>query len=1087
MANPGSQIDTDLYSRQIGTFGMETMGKLMQMRVFISGLRGLGAEVAKNLILAGPAAVVLHDDAIVEARDLGANFYLRDGDVGKKSRAKACAPDLAKLNPYVSVTVSEGVITEERLSGFAVVVLLDASQADLVKWNEFCRKQSPPTGFITADCYGLAGRVFVDFGDSFVCRDADGEEPKSAIVAAVTQDSPGAVHTHNDRRHGFQDGDWVTFREVQGMTQLNDSKPRQIKVIAPYSFTIEDTTGYSQYQREGIVSQVKVPHTVKFISYAQSCLQPTPPGGADLAVPDLAKFGRSEQLHIAWQALLRYREQQGQPPIARNGASADACVKIAMELNAERKAMGAEKALFVDEVDVDVITKVALYARCMICPMASFIGGVVAQEVVKFTGKYAPLQQCLYLDMFELAPPADLGSWKPVGDRYDDQVAIFGSSFQEALGDMRLFLVGAGALGCEYLKCFAMMGACCGNKGCATVTDMDRIETSNLNRQFLFRKEDVGKSKSFTAAAVAAEMNPALKVVAREVRVGTDTEDTFDDAFWESLDSIVNALDNIDARMYVDSRCVWFCKPLLESGTLGTKANSQVILPHITQSYADSQDPPEESIPLCTLKHFPNAIEHTIEWARDLFEQMFAECPNEVNTFLTDPQALISKVIREGSGSSQLSRLNAIKRALDDQQKAFDVCVRFAMLEFQDKFDHSIAQLLHTFPLDHKTGEGAVFWSGPKRPPAPIAFDAAEELHLDFVMSAGNLYAAVLGVAPCPDREKVRGMASKVQTTLSGFKPKDVNIKVDDKDTTQEGCVDDDEKAQTLANEMMASMSKSSSSGQRPVRPAEFEKDDDTNFHVRFIYATANLRARNYKIQEVDFHKVKMIAGKIIPAIATTTAMVTGLVSAELLKLVTRSTRKVEDFKNSFVNLALPLWVLSEPLPPVQSKSKEYDPVVMGPVRARPEGFTTWDKVTLDKGDLTFKEFMDHLARDYDVSISIISAGNACLYNSFSASHKKRLASKVSEVWQEVTKQTVSPKMTYITLMVCASDLDDDVEVQLPAIKYVFRSSNAGSGSAGSAGPTGSAGSPSAGAPWQRSQAPPSGGGGMRCCPRRAS
>lgn len=64
---------------------------------------------------------------------------------------------------------------------------------------------------------------------------------------------------------------------------------------------------------------------------------------------------------------------------------------------------------------------------------------------------------------------------------------------------------------------------------------------------------------------------------------------------------------------YMDRRCVYYHKPLLESGTLGTKGNTQVVIPFVTESYSSSQDPPEKSIPICTLKNFPNAIEHTIQ------------------------------------------------------------------------------------------------------------------------------------------------------------------------------------------------------------------------------------------------------------------------------------------------------------------------------------------------------------------------------------------------------------------------------------------------------------------------------------------
>jgi ubiquitin-activating enzyme E1 len=83
------QIDTNLYSRQIGTFGIETMGKLIKMNVLIVGLRGLGVETAKNLILAGPKSVTLYDPTIVQLGDLSSNFYTREEHVGKISRAEA--------------------------------------------------------------------------------------------------------------------------------------------------------------------------------------------------------------------------------------------------------------------------------------------------------------------------------------------------------------------------------------------------------------------------------------------------------------------------------------------------------------------------------------------------------------------------------------------------------------------------------------------------------------------------------------------------------------------------------------------------------------------------------------------------------------------------------------------------------------------------------------------------------------------------------------------------------------------------------------------------------------------------------------
>lgn len=86
-------------------------------------------------------------------------------------------------------------------------------------------------------------------------------------------------------------------------------------------------------------------------------------------------------------------------------------------------------------------------------------------------------------------------------------------------------------------------------------------------------------------------------------------------------------------------------------------------------------------------------------------------------------------------------------------------------------------------------------------------------------------------------------------------------------------------------NELAASLPAPASLAGYRMKPVDFEKDDDTNFHMAFITAASNLRATNYSIPTADLHKTKLIAGKIIPAIATTTSIATGLVCIELYKV----------------------------------------------------------------------------------------------------------------------------------------------------------------------------------------------------------
>ena len=77
---------------------------------------------------------------------------------------------------------------------------------------------------------------------------------------------------------------------------------------------------------------------------------------------------------------------------------------------------------------------------------------------------------------------------------------------------------------------------------------------SNLNRQFLFRDADIQKYKALSAVKAVKAMNPNANYTSMELRVGGETENVFNDKFFNNLDGVANALDNIEARTYMDRR-----------------------------------------------------------------------------------------------------------------------------------------------------------------------------------------------------------------------------------------------------------------------------------------------------------------------------------------------------------------------------------------------------------------------------------------------------------------------------------------------------------------------------------------------------
>lgn len=968
-----NEIDESLYSRQLYVLGHEAMKRMGASNVLIVGLKGLGVEIAKNIALAGVKSLTLYDPAPVQIADLSSQFFLTPGDVGKP-RDEVTVPRVAELNAYTPVKLHQSPGLDGDLSQFdkyQVVVLTNAPIHQQKAIADYCHSKG--IYVVVADTFGLFGSVFCDFGEKFTVIDPTGETPLSGIVAGI--DEEGMVSALDETRHGLEDGDYVTFSEVEGMEALNGAEPRKITVKGPYTFSIGDVSGLGQYKRGGMYQQVKMPKVINFKDFTASLKEP------EFLISDFAKFDRPQQLHLGFQALHAFQLNHKRLP---NPMDEDDAIVV---LGAAKKF--AEQEGLEIELDEKLLKELSYQAQGDLNPMAAYFGGLVAQEVLKaVSGKFQPIVQWMYFDSLESLPTSTKRSaelCKPTGSRYDGQIAVFGTEYQNKIANLKQFLVGAGAIGCEMLKNWAMIGLGTGPEGKIWVTDMDSIERSNLNRQFLFRADDVGKMKSDRAALAVQRMNPDLEghMITLKERVSADTESVFNEEFWHNLDGVTNALDNVEARTYVDRRCVFFQKPLLESGTLGTKGNTQVVLPHLTESYSSSQDPPEKEFPMCTIRSFPNKIDHTIAWSKEyMFEKLFVKAPQTVNLYLTQPQFIESSLKQ---GGNHKETLETIRNYLTTERpRTFEDCIAWARQLFESEFSNKIQQLLYNFPKDSETSSGTPFWSGPKRAPDALKFDSNNPSHFGFIVAAANLHAFNYNIKS-PGTDKSIYLRELENVIVPDFTPdSNVKIQADDKEPVEaESSFDDNDEIKKLADGLP---SPSSLSGFQLV-PVDFEKDDDSNHHIDFITACSNLRAENYKIEPADRHKTKFIAGKIIPAIATTTALVTGLVVLELYKIIDGKD-DLEQYKNGFINLALPFFGFSEP---IASPKMEYQ----GP-DGKVKLDRIWDRFEIE--DITLQELLDTF-KAKGLTISMLSSGVSLLYASFfpPSKLKERYALKLSQ------------------------------------------------------------------------------------------
>ncbi|KAJ1487725.1 hypothetical protein T484DRAFT_1617518 [Baffinella frigidus] len=208
-----------------------------------------------------------------------------------------------------------------------------------------------------------------------------------------------------------------------------------------------------------------------------------------------------------------------------------------------------------------------------------------------------------------MAPPA------PRDAHLHKVLASWGKGMQEKVAASRVLVVGAGGIGCELLKVLVLSGFTN-----LDIVDLDTIDVSNLNRQFLFRMHHVSESKANIAAQAAKGFNPNINITPHH---GNIKDKKFGVQYMSQFSVVFNALDNIEARRHVNRVCIAAGRPLVDGGTSGYDGQVTTIIKGETGCYDCEPKPAPKGFPVCTIRSTPDKPIHCIVWGKHLFALLF--------------------------------------------------------------------------------------------------------------------------------------------------------------------------------------------------------------------------------------------------------------------------------------------------------------------------------------------------------------------------------------------------------------------------------------------------------------------------------
>ena len=931
--------------------------------------------------------------------DLFSNFFAQKEDVDTNSRADITQRGLMEINNFAIVMIFKGELSNDFsiLNEYNLVIITEIISLETAQTlNQYCRMKH--IGFIYTCEFGLSSFLFTDFGDDFIIEDNNGLEPNKYYIKSISNSCPGIVEIDPIKNNleeniylNIGTGDFVSFKDVKGMTELNDTPPRPIRVINKTKFTIEDTTKFQEFTGVGIVEEVKVPRpaifkplseAINIIYYEDviedylnedSYLGSTASKMSNESLMDdlgiisniktsqdniiineekkenipwikmfYAEFENeslknlsNEKMHLAFLALHEYFNIHQDLPNFNKIKENKECIDISLKILSKAKEEGFRWAINLCKIDKPFLDNVFKFCKFKFTPFTNYLAGIVAEEVIKFTGLYKPISQWVYFNFFNLlniSKVNDIIEKRNLTEENDKEnniepniLNIFNEIYNEQIKDVNILIIGFNDISYEMIKLFIILGLLDNKENKIKIVSNNKYDI----KEKLDELKHLGKNVNISIIQEKLDLNDN----------NINNNNYLKKDWWINSNIIIDTLpfdSNEKEKISLIKNSKENKKILISLNYSKYSANSEIFLPEIkSDNYIieETPKPQEEKNEIKIVDDYNDeedydkyknicTLDEALNWSRNYFQDNFIK-------YIKYLIELINKSHSESDMNKYIDNILSIEK---ENEKDFDISIKlikifkklvtfklgmnyetivfYSMEIFEELFSKSAQKLLLKYPSDLLLkNTNKKFWSGARKEPKQIIFDINNEEHFQLIYCMTYFFCQILKL---PD---IKNKMKNIKQIMEKYEPKKPDSNVKKMKLKEYSYIEKFSLIQFLKSTSQDNLDFQQLELNLENNNENFDSLEKMNLQLKFIILAANIKLSIFGLNQSNINesisKILKI-NEIHPSLASTIAGITVMQLYNLINKIKEkdNENKIEDkmnktwIKNCVFNLA---------------------------------------------------------------------------------------------------------------------------------------------------------------------------------------